>query len=243
MRLLLCILILLLSSFSASATAIIVMRSEDGSIIAIAADSLVRWSQGDHTELACKIHTTAQTVWATAGMTTEVAGKFDIGKIAEASVNNDNSLDAIASQFEESTVRQLKEAPPRIQRVNPESYANIVKSGFPVVMAVFVQRTDFRAISFNIPDSNVPDKIEVTKKDCPGNSCPAVVLGADAIQKELAKNPDVLKEKGGVIPGFNYLIDIQTKATPRDVGPPVSIFEMDKTSRWGWLENGMCRQR
>jgi hypothetical protein len=232
-----------IGSFGARAnTLIIVLRTEDASIIA--ADSKVSKASGRDVGAACKIHVTDQFVWATAGILNDPRSTFDTWTTAETTIKAGGSFNEIVSRFDRELAGQLKELLPRIKRDDPHSYDEAVKSSHPVTV-IFIKSVDVRMSDFTLPNKEAPDRIEVIDQTCPGNLCisnPQMItmMGySDAARAEVERNPQIWNQTG-IVPALNYLMDIQHNAMPTMVAAPISILKVDKSGSLQWLQKGIC---
>jgi|ERR1700722_5841932 len=230
------------SSYARGNTLVIVLRTEEASIIA--ADSKLAKTDGRDIGTACKIHITDQFAWATSGILNEPGGAFDIWATAETAIKAGGSFDEIVTRFDRELISQLKELPPRIKRINPRSYDEALKSGHAATI-IFVKNTDVRLSDFMLPNKADPDSIEVVDQSCPGNLCIATnsiisMMGYyEAAQAEFVHNSKIWDQMG-IVPALNYLMDIQHNTTPSMVAAPVSILRIDKGGNFQWLQKGVC---
>jgi len=228
------------SSHARADTFVVVFRTEEATVIA--ADSKIGATQGHDGGNTCKIHITNEITWATTGIVKEVNGPFDLWAIAEAATQG-GTLNSIVSRFERNAIDQLKETLPRIKSINPESYANAIKTGY-VATAVFIYKNDLRIVFFKVPHADIPSDIEVVRNDCPGEACPVgvstLLMGEHGAIDYAFQPPSTFFKEKGLIGGLNYLVDVQHGVTPKDVGAPVSILRIDKSGALSWLQKGMC---
>ncbi len=222
-------------------TLIIVLRNEN--LAFVAADSQVADDDGLPNGSACKINITNNHVWAFAGIFQEGGGPFNARISGETAIGAGGTLQEISSRFENTVTGDLKGFLSRFKTNKPEQYARAFKN-HRVLVSVLFERNDFVTTEFNLPNSDLPQNIEIIRHACPGD-CPIngpVMLAFgdhDAVEPELDRSPNFWDSKG-VIAGVNYLMEIQHRATPNSVGPPVSIIGMDHTGALQWVQKGKC---
>jgi hypothetical protein len=155
----------------------------------------------------------------------------------------DGGLDRIVSQFQSDTASQLKILLPWLRAANLESYKEATKLPY-VVTSAFMQKDTVKFTYFLVPEQNAPENVEVIRHECPGADCPTgqlqLMMGEHAaIDMEVARHPDVWKDKG-LVGAINYLVGIQSAATPKSVAGPAAILHIDKSGSLSWIQNGKC---
>jgi hypothetical protein len=80
------------------------------------------------------------------------------------------TLDEIAARFERGVEAKLKILPPKVKEPRPKDYEAIAKSQFPVTAAL-IRKGELRTVDFFMPDSKLPDKLEIRRSACPGQAC------------------------------------------------------------------------
>jgi hypothetical protein len=231
-----------LSASSASASSLVlVFRTEEASVIA--ADSKESWSQGLDGGLTCKIHVANDIVWATTGLHRQLNGPFDVWANAESAITMDGSLHAIVSQFESITADELKNLLYWLRAANPENYKEATRLPY-VITSVFIKNDTVKVTYFLVPDRNAPENVQIVRHECPGADCPTgqleIMMGEHgAIDAEIARYPDVWRNKG-LVGAVNYLVGVQSAATPKLVAAPVAVLRIDKSGILTWLQKGTC---
>jgi hypothetical protein len=228
-----------LCSTACANTLVIVLRTEEASIIA--ADSKVGTLEGGDNGTVCKIGTTGDFIWTTSGI--DDPSGYDVRKIIVTAIEKGGSFDDIISRFELDIVSQLKQLLVEMKKTDPIKYGEAVEHGH-VATPILIQKTNVRTRDITVPNKDDPNDIEVARYDCPGNGCRTgssrLMTGVyDAASAEIALHPNIWEEKG-TIGTINYLMDVQSRATPTIVGGPVSILRMDKSGTLSWLQKGIC---
>ena len=222
-------------------TLIIVLRI--GGIAVLAADSQVADDDGLPNGSTCKINVTNNHVFAIAGIIREGGGPLNVRATAETAIRAGGTLEEIASKFEDALADELKGFLSRFKTNKPEQYARAFQN-HQVVVSVFFEKTNFVTTTFYLPNRDFPQTIEIIRHACPGD-CPVdgpllFAFGDNgAVTAEIDRPPNIWEAKT-IIPRMNYLMEIQHRATPNTVGPPVSIIAMDQTGDVQWKQKGKC---
>ena len=213
----------------------------------IAADFKVFTFEKKDAWYTCKLHITNDIVWATTGIWRDLRGPFDLWSIATSAIESGGTFEEIVDRFNAAAVSGIKEYLTRFKASNPQAYETLV-SFRAVVTIVFLQQTTMRTTYFMIIDPNDPNSVEVVSAECPGSTCAVGNAGIlamgqhEAINAELNQNTRIVFRERGVVGAINYLIGIQSAATPEYVAPPVDILEIDQTGGPKWLQKGSCDQ-
>ena len=231
----------LLSRQASANTFIIVIRTEEASLIA--ANSKIYYAEGAGPDRTCKIHFDDDVVWTAAGINSESNGSFKIDEIGRTAINGGGTLDEIAARFERGVEAKLKILLPKIKEQRPKDYEAIAKSQFPVTAAL-IRKGELRTVDFFMPDSNLPDKLEIRRGACPGQVCASgrltLMMGRTAVANTELKQRPELWQQMGIIGTINYLINLVSKAEPATVGGPFSIVRVDKSGAVSWFQKGAC---
>jgi hypothetical protein len=235
--------VVLLSSQATANTSIIVVRTENFTVIA--ADSKLTTSDGTVAGTACKIHVANDVVWVEAGLKSENGGPLDVWRTIAEAVESKKSPEDLIDDLRDPLKIELSMFLRRFRIDRPDQYYKIVlMDGYNPIEIAVMQGNIMDTMFFVIPDRNDPNNIAVVAKYCPGPDCPdgnvTLELGEHrAIDEELKTHPDIWAEKGA-LPTLEYLIGLQSEATPMIVGPPVAVLQINKDGSIHWLEKGSC---
>jgi hypothetical protein len=220
-------------------TFIMILRFPEA--IIIAADSKTGFTNSAETYAVCKIHSHDNFVWLNAGVTDEINGPFDINRIVISSIEGGGTLDEVVSRFNADALREIVQTLTRLKTSNPTAYEEIGRP--PDVATVgIIKNADIAISSFILSDKGTPDSLHVelhTIGTCKGCGNWAMFGMHGAAETEMTRDPNLWKDLG-LMGTLNRLLKVQEAATPKYVGPPLSILRIDKSGALTWLQKGLC---
>jgi hypothetical protein len=242
----------LCSGMHTTATTVLVFVSPQEAVIA--ADSLSNRLEGGHPRLACKIvQVSDHMLFAATGIGAAEHPPFDPYGIARISSTNSRSPHEAALKYESAALGPLT----RVWRAGRSRYMKIEKAsglkpiggrrphGFVFVGLdhngnVSVAGTDFVEDSAALHNLRAKDLLEFTGKN--SNEISIVGLGVqNNVPSEAAIQSWIYTDKMGVPAALKRGIELQVKATPKLVGPPISIVRFLRDGSIEWVSRGICQ--
>jgi len=209
--------------------------------IYVGADSkLVAYGKDKKIELSiCKIRQVDNLFFAQTGLVGDAAGGFNVAETVIKAHKHGDSISATVQAFEKMVVGPLTTMLQQFKRDQPDFYKKDLQrdSHFSIMFfglengTVVVYSRYFTATD----PINGSSKIEIQRKDCPGD-CPTgttyIFLGEqEAMNKFLDANPHY--SKIGWAPTIRKLIEIEIADKPDFVGYPIDIIRLNnKVTEW-----------
>jgi len=220
----------------------------------IAADSLSTRLEGGHSRLACKIvQVSNHMLFVSTGIGIAENPPFDPYDLARISSTYSRNPNEAALKYESAALGPLM----RVWRAGRSRYMKIEKAGgvkasgghhphgFVFVGLdqngnVSVAGTDFVEDSTTLHNLRAKDLLEFTGKNL--NEISIVRLGVqDSVPSEAAIQAWIYTDKMGVPAALKRGIELQIKATPNVVGPPISIVRFLRDGSIDWVSRGVCQ--
>jgi hypothetical protein len=216
----------------------LVMVVEKNRII-LAADSLVTDDPEHQSMRRCKIRQSGNDnyFYAVSGISSDHEIGFDSDSLfakRRKNLHGAASLDAIGATF----LSHLQEELEVIRKEAPNRYNDFVGQGHMeslFVVDTFGNTKEGYVKDFNISNGRV---VATPAKSCINTVGPGVKRCTMSSEKSLAKNPVV--GPGDAVQGIHKIMDAAMKARPNDVGPPISILDIEPRGQPQWLEPGLC---
>jgi hypothetical protein len=235
-----------------TATTVLVFVSPQEAVIA--ADSLSNRLEGGHPRLACKIvQVSNHMLFVATGIGIAEHPPFDPYDLARISSTNSRSPHEAALKYEIAALGPLT----RVWRVGRSRYMKIEKAsglkassglhphgfvfaGLDQNGNVSVVGTDFVEDSATPHNLRAKDLLEFTGKN--PNEISIVRVGVqDNVPAEAAIQAWIYTDKMGVPAALKRGIELQVKATPKFVGPPISIVRILRDGSIDWVSRGICQ--
>ena len=236
----------------ALATTIVAIIDSDQYKIILGADSLItsfdlQWGQAIGHYRGCKIVVMPDCVAATAGLTFSQRFTFDLHRIARRACTASGDLHDKADTFTEQALQAVRTLARQIRKISPAIYGKTFIPGQDIVQAVFagVQNRHLSILGRAI-FANETRTIDAKEFDALTNGpTPSAVLGQSAaIIDYISADPDWNQEDTVNI--VKKFLDMEVRARPDLVGPPVSILEIGQDimspeqAASKWLMAGAC---
>jgi len=214
-------------------TSIIAVRTPG--VVYLGADSkMITEGQPATDRKVCKIHQADELFFAVAGFAGDRRREFNVPEIVARAAKNGSTIREMVKRSEEAMVERLEAELVRLKNEVPAVYEKVVREEGGTVLALafagYEEGATFVIITqFGTRDGN-PPLVFVKRDSCPGN-CPFGVktffLGS---HKAIAR---YIAEKTGEgdmepIEAIRYLIELEMKENPQQVGGPVDILRIDR---------------
>jgi hypothetical protein len=224
------------------ATAIVGIRVADSFVIA--ADSKVTYKGPDSRGPAtlCKIYQSGPLYFALAGMAFDRNRGFFPEKIVADNFSATDSLISSMERIERMLSDSLKVEMKRLKTEDPGTFAYNQRPGVDILSIIAGEMVDGRAQmsgrGFKYVDEISP--VAITRLDCPGD-CPTDVKFFFAGHSDAAINTfNQFPHDGGTVrtpvTDARKMIESEIQASPEDVGPPITILQVDKNGA-SWPSN------
>jgi hypothetical protein len=246
MRLRLAILLLCIFELpgDAGATSIVAVRTPAS--VLVGSDS--KMTAGDGAAIAgqCKIATANGVYWAAANLKKSADHNFDIDAITASAMRGPGGLATRFAELEKAVAPKLAEVlndtPDDVFKEFHENQPSIdilfagLEDGMP-----YLYRRYFEArIERNADDARKTIFVQTMRPRCSIEpSCVMAIGSHRTIDAERARNPTMLRSLG-VAQSIRHLINTEIAAFPDDVGPPITVLEIDKGGL-RWISRGACR--
>lgn len=227
-------------------TTVIAAITNDRIIVAADSKHVAKYSESDkikETVSVCKIHITNNTCYAFAGNIDIYQNGiriFDCNEIMEEVLSKDLQFESIISEFSQNLATKLIEVNNKIGFIPTDTSKNL--PFISVILTAFNERPLFKCINYYIR-YNEHKQIFLDIKDVTSKSIPIMhMIGWTIdIDEYLAQHPDYLKDINDLEKKLPFLIDLESKARPSEVGPPINMIKMTNGG-WSWIiRNEECQ--
>jgi hypothetical protein len=233
-----------------TASTVLVFVSPQEAVIAV--DSLSNRLEGGRPRLACKIvRVSNHMLFVATGIGIAEYPPFDSYDLARISSTNSRSPHEAALKYESAALEPLT----RVWRAGRSRYMKIAKAnglkassgpqsfifvGLDQNGNVSVVGTDFVEESATPHNLRAKDLVEFTGKN--PNEISIVRLGVvDGVPPEATIQAWIYTDKMAVPAALKRGIELQIKATPKVVGPPISIIRFLRDGSIDWVSRGICQ--
>ena len=238
---------LALCSFEAKATTIIAVWTPNSTFIA-ADGKASHSSENSAHETICKINVANNVFWAAAGLTQDTSTGYSVGKLVNEAMKQSLPLEKkkIAS-FEISATKALTAATSLMFK----NYRSVFDKNISHSAALEVTFSSYEnginylfALSFSAyfdPESNAVKVYTTENTSCPCGKSHIQTMGFHSIiDAELRGNPGAFDTPTENAAALKRLIELQIVSSPKAVGPPISIVEIQKGIPH-WIDKGACK--
>jgi hypothetical protein len=240
--------ILIALSSPVAATSIVSVVDNRNHVIVIAADDMERRRNTNKTSIVCKILAWPSCVVALSGQATEEAIAFNLWKIATSACQEPGTLRQKADYFIQIAQPEMSKLVVLLRAIDPQKFVKIV-NGVPVVDLVFIGIEEGRlrmlTRGFNVINGRIVPFFH--ENDPTTKDVQLVAAGnTDAIISYVNQHPEWIRTPD-ISQFAPMLVDLEIKATPSDVGPPISVLEIGQSMMrpnipiLRWINHGACK--
>ena len=241
----LAILILCLCVPAALATTVVGIRVPDGFVIAADSKVMYREPESRGPATLCKIYQSGPLYFALAGMAFDRNRGFFPEKIVADNFSATDSLVSNMGRIERAISDSLKIEMKRLKTEDRSAFAYNHRPGVDMLsiiageMVVGVPHMSGRGFMY----ADQTTSITITRvPDCPGEDCPNGIRFFFAGRSDVAmKTLNEFQDDRGTVRHFpvtdvRKLVEAEIQASPEDVGPPITIVQVDKNGAT-WISN------
>jgi hypothetical protein len=251
---------LLFGATSLESTTFIVYRTSAKIVVGADGLGLIDTPKGLAGIPFCKIRKTRSTYVVMSGFISEPRTAYSAYTVAAKAIRNSEGVVAAAQRFIKLNIGPFHRAADIMRNRNPKLYRNYVMRGPEQLTAFFIGVENsvptLAGVHFKIAE--VFDKeITVTPilHTCPGELCPPISLpppakGEGIVFSEVGEHTeldDMIAHPSfsahfldDPVAAIRYGIEIEIKAHPDLVGPPISILTLSKDGET-WNQQGECK--
>lgn len=207
--------------------------------IVLAADSLVTDDPEHQSMRRCKIRQSGSDnyFYAVSGITSDHEIGFDSDSLfakRRKNLHGAASLDAIGATFLPHLQKELEV----IRKEAPNRYNDFVQQGH--MESLFVVDTFGNAKEGYVKDFNISNGrvVATPARSCSNNVGPVVKRCTVSSENSRMKNP--VSGSGDIVQSIHKIMDAAMSVRPNEVGPPVSILDIEPKGRPQWVEPGLC---
>lgn len=229
-------------------TTIIAAITKDSIIVAADSKHVAKYSKTKEikeTTTVCKINITNNVCYVFAGsLDIKQNGKeiFNCQKIMEGVLSNNLPFEAILQVFNSRLASELKYVNNTIGRIPVDTLEKL--PFISVIITAFVNdQPSFNCVNYYLQyDSQNNLRLEI--RDVTSKTIPIIhqIGWTIDIDTFLLQNPDYFKDIGNLQEKLSFLISLEAKAHPSEVGLPIDMIKMTKDG-WFWvIRNKECQQ-
>ena len=226
------------------ATTVVGIRVPGGFIIAADSKVTYRGPESRGPAILCKIYQSGPLYFAIAGMAFDRNRGFFPEKIVADNFSATDSLVRNMERIERAISDSLKVEMKRLKTEDPSAFAYNQRPGVDVLsiiageMVVGLPQMSGRGFMY----ADETTSVSITHApDCPGEDCPNGIRFFFAGHSDAAINTlNEFSHDGGTVrtpvADARKMVEAEIQASPEDVGPPITILQVDKNGPT-WISN------
>lgn len=227
-------------------TTVIAIITKDSIIIAADSKHVAKYSTSKEikeTTTVCKINITNNICYAFAGnLDINLNGKeiFNCKEIMEEVLAKDVQFESILPEFNQMLATELRKVNSKIGFIPIDTSENL--PFISLIIAAYNNGPLFKCVNYYI-HYDKQKHIFLNFKDVTSKKIPIMhMIGWTIdIDSYLIQNPNYLKDLSNLQEKLLFLIDLESKAHPYEVGLPIDMIKMTKDG-WFWiLRNTECQ--
>jgi hypothetical protein len=237
-----CAIVVLTLAVPVLATTVVALIDRRHHRVVVAADSLLQYKVAGTTTQTCKIISKPGCTFGMAGLFYKEYPVFHLQELAEQACNVPGDLRHKADAFLDVAKDPVADVAQYLRQNEPDFYGELTNSnGGELIMVVFagpeagIPSVFARGYKLDANGGLVPVSLDVDED----NNAAGFFGGVNQqIAAYIKQNPNW--DFGDKVKAARKFVQMEIKAHPRWVGPPVSVVSIDRLDQQKWANPGVC---